>query len=127
MIKKTILLIFLLCLAVPENFVYSQDSEECDGARYRYLVFDDFEKIEDVVYGSNISANGEQVDLEMDIYFPQGDTATNRPVILIAHGGFFLMGNNEFPDVLTLCEDFAQMGYVVASFSYRLGEIVRHI
>jgi len=24
--------------------------EECDGARYRYLVFDDFEKIEDVVY-----------------------------------------------------------------------------
>ena len=63
--------------------------EDCDGARYRYLVFDDFEKIEDVVYGSNIAASGWEVDLDMDVYMPVGDTATNRPVIVIAHGGFF--------------------------------------
>ena len=95
--------------------------EECDGARYRYLVFDDFEKIEDVVYGSNIAASGWEVDLDMDVYMPVGDTATNRPVIVIAHGGFFLTGNNEQFDVVPLCEDFAKMGYVAVSISYRLG------
>ena len=121
MIKNTSLLAFLLTIAISYNPVFSQESEGCDGARYRYLVFDDFEKTEDVLYGSNIAANGDEVDLEMDVYMPVGDSLTNRPVILIAHGGFFLMGNNEFPDVVPLCEDLARMGYVVASYSYRLG------
>ena len=99
----------------------AQEAEGCNGARYRYLVFEDFEKIEDVVYGSNIAANGSEIDLEMDVYLPQGDTLTNRPVVVCAHGGFFMMGNNEFPDIVPICEDFARMGYVTVSISYRLG------
>ncbi len=121
MIKNSSFLAFLLILSISYNPVFSQEALGCDGARYRYLVFDDFEKTEDVLYGSNIAANGNDVDLEMDVYMPAGDTLTNRPVILIAHGGFFLMGNNEFPDVVPICEDLARMGYVVASYSYRLG------
>lgn len=121
MIKNASCFAFLLFIVSSINIVIAQDAEGCDGARYRYLVFDDFQKIEDVVYGSNISANGNEVELDMDIYLPQGDSITNRPVILIAHGGFFITGNNEFADVVTLCEDFAKMGYVVCSYSYRLG------
>ncbi len=119
MIQKTLSLLFLLTFLISP--VFSQDLVGCDGARYRYLVFEDFEKIEDVVYGSNIAANGSQEELEMDMYMPYGDSLTNRPVIIIAHGGFFLTGNNEMFDVVPLCEDFAKMGYVVLSINYRLG------
>ena len=82
MIQKTLSLVFLLTFLISP--VFSQDIVGCDGARYRYLVFEDFEKIEDVVYGSNIAANGSQEELEMDIYMPYGDSLTNRPVIIQA-------------------------------------------
>ena len=41
--------------------------------------------------------------------------------MILAHGGFFLDGSNDGLDVVSLSEDLAQMGYVVASMSYRLG------
>ena len=121
MIIKNILLSFLIIILSAYNSTYSQEDINCDGARYRYLIFDDFEKIEDVVYGSNIAANGSVVELEMDIYLPSEDTVTNRPAVIVAHGGFFLMGGNEFDDVVPLCEDLAKMGYIAVSISYRLG------
>lgn len=57
----------------------------------------------------------------MDVYTPEGDTQEARPLVVIAHGGFFLAGSNDGVEVVSLCEDLAQMGYVVASMSYRLG------
>lgn len=57
----------------------------------------------------------------MDIYRPAGDGELNRPVVILAHGGFFLAGSNDGVDVVPLCEDLARMGYVAASISYRLG------
>ena len=55
----------------------------------------DFQKIEDVVYGANLDASGDTLVLDMDVYLPPAeDTLTNRPIALVAHGGFFLVGNN---------------------------------
>jgi acetyl esterase/lipase len=61
------------------------------------------------------------MDLLMDIYQPQGDSLTARPLIVFAHGGAFIDGSRGLPDMVRLCETFARKGYVTASFSYRLG------
>ena len=94
---------------------------QCDGVRYRYRVFDQIQVEYGVIYGSNIGSSGAQVQLDMDIYRPAGDAVTDRPVVVVAHGGFFLAGSNDGTDVVPLCEDLARMGYVAASISYRLG------
>ena len=95
---------------------------ECDGERYRYIsAFDNVSVSEGHVYGSNLDATGIDTELDFDFYEAVGNSATDRPLLLIAHGGFFLGGSNDGLDVVPLCEDFARMGYAVASFSYRLG------
>jgi len=93
----------------------------CDGARYRYRIFEEFTVDYNVIYGNNMNATGSNVSLEMDIYQPDGDVVTNRPVVVVAHGGFFLGGSNDGSDVVPLCQDLARMGYVAVSISYRLG------
>lgn len=109
-------LIATFCLAWGEACL-----AQCDGARYRYRVFDQIEVQTGILYGSNVGSSGATEQLDMDIYLPAGDEVTDRPVVLVAHGGFFLAGSNDGTDVVPLCEDLARMGYVAASFSYRLG------
>jgi|TARA_B110000196_G_scaffold295767_1_gene285661 para-nitrobenzyl esterase len=99
----------------------AQTGVGCDGARYRYRIFDEISVDYDIPYGNNISATGSTISLVMDIYQPVGDVVDNRPVVVVAHGGFFLGGSNNGLDVVPLCEDLARMGYVAASISYRLG------
>ena len=110
----------LLCVLTSAFPVFSQ--EECDGYRYRYTgAFDGFAVDYDVPYGENFNVNFLPEELVVDVYTPEGDTQEARPLVVIAHGGFFLAGSNDGLDVVPLCEDLAQMGYVVASMSYRLG------
>ena len=60
-------------------------------------------------------------ELVADVYTPSEQSDELRPLVMMAHGGFFLGGSNDGLDVVSLCEDLARMGYVTASFSYRLG------
>lgn len=58
---------------------------------------------------------------QMDIYQPTGDTASRRPVLLLAHGGSFTSGTRTDDNTITqLCSDFAHKGYVTISIDYRL-------
>lgn len=106
-------------LSVP--ILLAQTSDGCDGARYRYRIFDEIQVEYDVVYGNNINASGSNEELVMDIYRPAGDTVSNRATAVCAHGGFFMTGANDAFDIVPLCEDLARMGYVAVSISYRLG------
>lgn len=122
-------------------------------AQQRYVdkVFTSVNRTTSVVYGRNITVLPalvpnqlpEAQDLKMDIYEPAGDTATKRPLILIAHSGNFLPAilnrspyGGSFPPlplatagpggsrdsaVVALATEFAKRGYVVAAFNYRLG------
>lgn len=108
---------YSITLIIISNFVNAQ----CDGDRYMTQIFEDFELNSDIVYGSNIDLNGNEQTLHMDMYEPFGDTEDSRAVIVMAHGGFFIAGSKEGPDVVPLCQDFARMGYVVFSIQYRLG------
>ena len=96
--------------------------QTCNGERYRYTsAFPEVTVTYDLPYGSNVNVYGVDEELVFDLYQPAGDAATDRPLVVLAHGGFFLGGANDGEDVVPLAEDLARMGYVVASMSYRLG------
>jgi acetyl esterase/lipase len=79
-----------------------------------------FVKTADVVYGDGINENGELEQLKLDLYTPSGDTATDRPVVIWAHGGGFRMGDKMSGGAWA--REFAMRGYVGASINYRMDE-----
>jgi para-nitrobenzyl esterase len=95
---------------------------QCAGGRYHDFVFPlTPDTTKNVVYGSNVKETGAVQTLLMDVYQPTGDVATNRALIVMAHGGSFIGGSKDGSDVVPLSKDLAKMGYVVASIEYRLG------
>ena len=44
----------------------------------------------------------------MDVYTPDGDTFTQRPLIIFAHGGVFIGGDKNNFMMVELCEAFAK-------------------
>ena len=117
-LRSAAVALFAALLFVP---VHAQ-VDDCDGTRYRYTsAFENFNVSYDVEYGNAINATGLSQSLVVDIYEPEGDANTMRPLIIMAHGGFFIGGENDNPDVLALCQDLTKMGYVVGSITYRLG------
>ena len=92
----------ILTTAVFISLMYAQ------GTRYIDEVFESVIKTEDVVYGNApdlpflflFEWNTYDIDLDMDIYVPEGDTLTDRPVIVFAHTGSFFSGHNELDDVV---------------------------
>ena len=61
--------------------------------------------------------------LKMDVYMPD-DTIDNdkkHPLLLLLHGGGFLVGDKGDSAISGWCKHFASMGYVAVSANYRLG------
>ena len=92
-------------------------------AQTRYLdeVFSQVTVTADVPYGSAVNYQGNTVSLHTDIYTPVGDTVSNRPAVILMHGGFFLAGTKEDVEMDVLCRAFAKRGYTAISIQYRLG------
>ena len=115
-VKKITIFIFIA-------ISFSQDT------RYLDEVFENVIITEDVVYGNApdlpfiflFEWNTIDIDLDMDIYEPEGDTLTSRPVIIFIHAGTFFSGHNELDDVVALSIASAKRGYVAVSINYRLG------
>lgn len=82
--------------------------------RYQSDWFEDL-RIETYTYATK---NGE--DLELDLYSPQEDTESARPLLIYVHGGGFSGGSRDHEMVKTFCRRIANYGYVAASISYRL-------
>lgn len=94
---------------------------QCEDGRYQELIFSEAEVQSDIQYGNNIDYLGAEQDLFLDVYTPAGDTETMRPLVIMVHGGSFVSGSKNGPDVVPLANDFARMGYTTASIQYRLG------
>lgn len=94
---------------------------QCFGGRYHNYVFSGSTVTSNVVYGSNLDKAGATFSLKMDIYQPTGDVATNRPLVIVAHGGSFVGGSKTGNDVVPICQSLAKLGYVAASIDYRTG------
>lgn len=63
----------------------------------------------------------DSVKLDMDIYYPEDDQIKNRPLIIMIHGGAFIVGDKRGELARRLSTYYAQCGYVVASINYRMG------
>lgn len=103
-------------------------------AQLRYLdeVFTTVSVDSNIVYGHNygyLTGFNTLENLKMDVYTPDGDTSTNRPVVILMHAGSFLPGSLTgftFADknencIVEMCKRYAKRGYVAVSMTYRLG------
>ena len=102
----------LLALTLTSAFTFAQ----CNG-RYQTEIFSSV-TVTEVNY-SDVYTDNEH---KMDIYTANGDTATNRPVVLYMHGGSFTAGDKTTSDCVDFCESMAKRGYVAASLNYRLSD-----
>lgn len=73
-----------------------------------------------VLFHSTTNYKGVATDLFVDIYQPTGDTATNRPVVMLIHGGGFrTSGVRTQGYMVNFANEFAKRGYVAMSIDYR--------
>lgn len=112
--------VYLLGLAISS--MITVQAQDCSNGRYSDEIFADFDLTADIIYGNNVTWNNDgNVDLELDVYEPTGDTEAERPLLIFIHGGTFIAGSKEGTDVKPLAEMFAKKGYVTSSMNYRLG------
>ncbi len=121
---------FLLC----STFVLSINAQ----SRYLDYVFDEDQILVDtsIMYGSNYTilalpqiGHSLWQPLVMDLYHPDEDKDTPRPLIIYLHTGNFLPvarngsvnGTLRDPSTVEACKRLARLGYVVASADYRQG------
>jgi para-nitrobenzyl esterase len=109
---KKLLLVFIAMAAV--SVISAQNCTE-DYTELQY----DFTEEYDVFYGKAQRFNGSWDSLRMNIFKPVGDDNSQRPLLVLVHGGGFYGGNRS--QFNALCQWYAQRGYVTATISYRLG------
>ena len=114
--KKSLLLLLFL----TGTFLMNAQSPCTDG-RYASDVFSDFTLTSDIEFGQNATWTGGQYTLKMDFYEPEGDTETERPLLIWVHGGSFIGGDKTDFDMVTFSQRFAKKGFACASINYRLG------
>ena len=71
----------------------------------------------DLAYGTQERFNGQQEVLRLNLFKPVGDGQTERPLIVLVHGGGFFDGHRD--DLNALCADLAAQGWVAATVGYR--------
>ena len=72
----------------------------------------------DLAYGTQERFNGQQEVLRLNLFKPVGDGQTERPLIVLVHGGGFFDGHRDHLNAL--CTDLAAQGWVAATVGYRL-------
>lgn len=100
--------------------------------RYLDEVFTDVDVASDITYGVNVTVitGAPTIDtLKMDVYQPNNDVVTDRPLIIYIHTGSFLpyplngscTGTKTDSATVAMCMSFAKRGYVAAAITYRMG------
>lgn len=72
-----------------------------------------------VWYGNAARFNGGTDSLRLNLYKPVGDGQTERPLVVLIHGGGFHEGNRN--DFNAMAQGLAANGWAAATISYRLG------
>jgi len=112
-------------LIIFTSFIIAQD--ECVDDRYLEEIFGVDVQYE-IEYGENTNQTLLGADytqtLYMDIYSPQNDDFEDRPLIFFMFGGSFIGGSKSSGDIVALCTQFAQRGYVAVAIDYRLSPVL---
>lgn len=88
--------------------------------RYRDEVFSAVTTTAGVAYGKAVDSSEREVELQLDLFRPDGDVVGDRPAIVWVHGGSFTRGSRTAAEIVDQATAFARKGYVTASISYRL-------
>lgn len=73
----------------------------------------------DITYGTAPNHLGNDEDLLLDLFQPPtSDTTTDRPVVILVHGGGYAHGDKD--KMSDEARTYAQRGYVAATINYRL-------
>lgn len=102
--------------------VYQLNAQNtCESQRYKDEVFTNYDVINGVHFAS-VDPYGllTNQDLKLDVYMPQGDTLTKRPVIVHQFGGAYLIGWRSQPNIPAFAAEYTKRGYVFISLDYRL-------
>lgn len=116
---KSIIFFWILFLPVEGGIlnaaIYS------DTVRYLNPVFKNVDIQKDIVFGEVTNYEGRREKLLLDVYNPEGDIQTARPVIMWIHGGGFKPGNDKSQSyIVKISTEFAVRGYVCVSINYRV-------
>jgi acetyl esterase/lipase len=113
---------FVSCNSSDTTTMPQQDTQSpmvTEQSTYEVLV------TKDIVYGEGLShesinsSSSSVKQLQLDAYVPN-NTSTNRPAILLIHGGGFKSGSKESGAMVYLANYFAARGWVAFSINYRL-------
>lgn len=58
-------------------------------------------------------------NLLLDAYYPVDDSGTDKPAIILIHGGTFQEGSKEKEEIVEFAQYFARRGFVAFSIDYR--------
>jgi pimeloyl-ACP methyl ester carboxylesterase len=106
---------FLLSVAITQIFAV------CMLAQQPYTVEQyDYTISRNIAYGAGVDYAGNAATLHLDIYTPT-NRFCNRPLVVLVHGGAWIGGSKDDPDIVRLARSFAARGYVAATVNYRLG------
>lgn len=87
---------------------------------YTQPVFN-YDSIINIEYGVAVNYVGKNDTLLLDIYKPIGDNNCLRPVMILAHGGAWVVESKENSSMQYMARELAKRGWVVANINYRLG------
>ena len=114
-----IVIFLFFCFMVAFNGVISSQNT----GRYSTLIFDKFDTISNIQYGSAINIKGVEEKLFLDVYSPSNDVIKKRPLVVFLHGGGFKNGDKAQGYPLTFCKGLVKRGFVASSINYRLGVV----
>jgi predicted esterase len=107
----------VLVVGLAASLGVVQPAQGADGTRYVDVIFDDVDVTRDITYGVAPASTGVVQQLQLDLYQPAGDTATDRGLLIWAHGSGFRYGSRSDAGPV---EDYVRRGWVGMSISYRM-------
>ena len=115
MLKHALLLASIIC------FTLKAGAQPAKLLRYKDIIFTGATINKDLSYNPKADKK-EKKSYLFDLYQPQNDHSTPRPLIIWMHGGGFKFGTKEAKGIQIWGKSFAQRGYVCAAINYRLSK-----
>lgn len=110
----------LYTLLLLSFFITPGNATDCFNGRYKNKVFSEYTVLNNITYARKQTSDGRWQNLGYDVYQPKNDTASGRPVVVLAHGGGYIdLLDQKSPDIVELAIDLVKRGYVVISLEYR--------
>lgn len=108
-------------LAALMSFTLAASAQTKTPVRYKDFVFPNVTKTEDLTYSPGDDKEHKKSHL-FDLYEPDGDKSTARPLIIWMHGGGFKFGSKNASGIKLWSETFAKRGYVCVALNYTLSK-----